>query len=510
MPELTFDGNIFRFKCIHSERSLPRNAGFSWNTLAREWTTKSIMVAAGLRDYATDEANAQFSRVLITKAPWTLPLPLPPKGLKLLPHQREAALYALGQNRSYLGLDPGLGKTIVAATVATALDRPVVYVTPPFLIENVTTEFERWTDLIVSSPAKAPTNADVMVLPDSMIGRDSVIPGIKKWIGKHAAVCFIDEAHRFKNTTAKRTHALFSILNLFERQVFMSGTPMPNRPMELFPVLSHAAPETINFMNRFEFGRRYCGGKKTHFGWDFTGATNMPELAAQVIHPTGPFMLRQKKALLKLPPKTEETFVVSATMTPSLAKLDRGIGAAYGSIDDLVKHRLADADGKASVDDLHVMTYRRLLGMEKVKPVCQYIEALLAESDESILVFAYHKDVIVKLVETLKPHFPYVITGDTPAVERHKRVEKYQKSKTRRLLIGNYLAAGIGFTMTKATRVIFVEFDWVPGVNEQAGDRAHRIGQDKPVLIQYVVYRDSIDKAVIETLLRKRKAIQYV
>ncbi len=78
------------------------------------------------------------------------------------------------------------------------------------------------------------------------------------------------------------------------------------------------------------------------------------------------------------------------------------------------------------------------------------------------------------------------------------------------MLIGNYLAMGIGFTLTKATRGLFVEFSWVPGENEQAGDRMHRIGQTGSVHIQYMVYKNSIDKKVIEALLRKRKATNII
>ncbi len=97
-----------------------------------------------------------------------------------------------------------------------------------------------------------------------------------------------------------------------------------------------------------------------------------------------------------------------------------------------------------------------------------------------------------------------MITGDVLKAKRQPLVDEFQKNPKRRLLIGNIEACGLGFTLTKATRVLFVEFSWVDGQNGQASDRAHRIGQNQSVLVQYVVLKDSFDRQRMETLLRKR------
>ncbi len=501
-PVLSYDGTRFRLRCSFADREWVKRSGFKWRDDLK-WYTESAVVAAKLREYATDTAKRQLTQLLIEVSPWLLPLPPPPKGLRLMPHQVEAVYFALDRSRCYLGLDPGLGKTIVAAVIAAALGCPAVYVSPPFLVRNVEEEFRLW----------AP-GVKVAVIPDSVLHRAGELltldPGFRG-----AGVIFIDEAHRFKNPDAKRTLLLFggkkqpALVDGFPKQIYLSGTPMPNRPIELFPILSKVAPETIEFKNQFEFGRRYCAGHRSRWGWDFTGASNLDELQAGVIHPDGPFMLRQRKALLKLPPKVEEVFVISANMSPRLAKMDAGLGKVYGTVEDLIKKRIATAEG-VDGEDLHTATYRRLLGAQKVKPAVEYLKSLLDETDENILVFAFHKGVIASLADQLKTHQPFVITGDTPKAKRHTIVKAFQKDKARRLLIGNYLAMGVGFTLTKANRGIFVEYSWAPGENEQAGDRMHRIGQTGSVLIQYMVYQDSLDKRVIETLLRKRKVTNYI
>lgn len=522
---LEYIGTRFRFFCEFAERHIPKESGFRWDAADKVWYTQDPAIAAKLREYATVSANERLYSLLIEETPWLSPLSPLPAGRSLMPHQEEAVRFALSRNRSYLGLDPGLGKTIVAAVIAANLDGPVAYISPPFLVRNVEREFNRFAPglevcIVGVQPRESP-ELDVMIIPDSLIARESIYPGVKRWVGAHDATIIVDEAHRFKNPTAKRTQALLGrrvsrekpaapgLVDLFKRQVYMSGTPMPNRPMELYALLSKAAPETIGFMKEFDYGRRYCAGRQSDYGWDFTGASNVPELARGVIAPTGPFMLRQRKALLGLPPKTEEVFLLADDMSPRLMRLNQAIADRYDSVEDLIKKAIADEEGKR-VEELSTASYRRLLGAEKVAPAAEFIASLLDEGEQSVLVFAYHKDVVAGLAQVLSKYKPLVITGATPKDQRQRLVDEFQASEGPTVLIGNYLAAGIGFTLTKATRVVFVEYSWVPGDNDQAGDRAHRIGQDQPVHVQYMVYRDSIDQAVIETLLRKRRAIDYV
>lgn len=502
------------FTCLvdFQNRLLPKKAGFRWDTTSKRWYTSDYAVAARLREYADTSAKKEINRILLTvsPSPWTKPLTVPSE-LTLMPHQVEAAHFALTRNRSYLGLDPGLGKTIVAAVIAATLKRKTVYICPPFATRNTENEFKKWapglaTYRYVGIPHPY---ADVLIVPDSIITRREVQADIflRFTVREVSPLLFIDEAHRFKNDEAQRTRALFkSIVDGFTTHVYMSGTPMPSRPMELYPVLTKAAPQTIDFMNRFSFGKRYCAGYHDGFGWNFDGASNMPELRNRVIAPTGPFMLRQKKHLLNLPPKIEELFVVEDKMPMKLASLDADIGKKYHAGADVIREKIIFAEGK----DLHDATYRRLLGVEKVPYAVTYLKHLMEETSDNVLVFAHHREVIEKLTDSLSAYKPFSITGDTPMAERQRLVDLYQKNTEPRMFIGNYQSMGTAFTLTKATRVLFVEFSWVPGDNEQASDRAHRIGQNNSVLVQYMVYADSYDKLILEANLQKKKALYYV
>lgn len=513
--KVIFTDGVFICRCSFEERNLPKESGFRWDQTNKRWFTKSAQVAARLRDYCDETAKTQISKTRLDVETWTGGLSFS-KEETLRPFQENAALFALSRNRSYLGLDPGLGKTPIAATIAQTLDSKtptaVVYICPPFLTRNTEAEFSKWAPkLAVKRYHPDENKAQVMIVPDSMINRDLTQENIYHFIkyvkGRgFQTLLVVDEAHRYKNPTAARTKALLGskekegLASLFDRIVYLSGTPMPNRPMELFPILNHSAPQTIHNMNYFEFGRKYCAGHRNDFGWDFSGASNLTELSANVL---GTFMLRMKKdeVLKELPPKTEEMVLIGENLTPKLAGLDAKILEHY-SPEDLMEGRIK---AELGADTLHLSTYRKELGIAKAGAAAEYINFLLEDSDESLLVFAIHTDVIEQLKKELASYDPLVITGQTKMEDRHAIVKTFQTDKNRRVFIGNIQAAGVGLTLTKATRVIFAEFSWVPADNDQASDRAHRIGQTDNVFVQYLVYKNSVDKAVIETVLKKRK-----
>ncbi len=474
------------------------------------WVTARHQVAARLREYMDAEAREINDRVMLTISPWTGPLPQPP-GLKLKDFQENMALFALARNRSYLAADPGVGKTPVAAVIAAALRLPTVYICPPFLTLNVQKELETWwpTCNVEIHDPKHPLEAlafapQVLIVADSILGRHDTEHAIKTLLRHNGkpGLLIVDEAHRYKTLGRVRTSSLFGdelpgIGHYFTRHVYLSGTPMPNRPMELFPVLDACAPQCIHFMDYDRYGRKYCGPRWNGFGWEFKRASNLKELKAHVV---GTFMMRVRKkdVLTELPPKTEEAVLIG-DRPPKAVKLESAILAKH-SPEDLMAGRVSSE---------HMSSYRKELGLLKVSASAEFVKNILQDTDESVLLFAYHRDVVAGLAEKLKKYKPIVILGGVKKTDRHEWVTEFQKETGPRLFIGNYLAAGIGLTLTKASRVVFAEFSWVPEAdNDQASDRAHRFGQTRPVHVQYLVYRDSIDRTVIEVGLRKRLVTQ--
>lgn len=416
-----------------------------------------------------------------------------PEGLTPFDFQLRAVHFALQRENTYLALDPGLGKTIIAALILNKLQETkpakAYFICPPFLTTNVDAEFSRWC-----------LNKNLFLIPDSMLAKKEVIAKIKDDFSKFKGqkILFVDEAHRFKNEKALRSKALFMVARHFSRVVFLSGTPLPNsRPVEIWPIVSRFAPDVFGG-NFFAYAKRYCGAFKDTFGWKFDGFTNKSEFKTRL---TKSFMLRLRKDVLTLPDKIEGILTVGENLPPIVSGLERKILAHYTK-EDLTESKIAETLGKGA---LHISEYLKHLGEYKLKYVFPYIEHLLYNTHENILIFAHHKQVIEQLSLWLKNFQPCIITGATPVKERDAIIKDYQNNRNRRVFIGNIQACGVGFTLTKATRVLFVEFSWRDGDNIQASDRAHRIGQNASVLVQYVVLKDSFDAKRMQILLTKRQ-----
>lgn len=420
----------------------------------------------------------------------------------------------LERNASYLAADAGTGKTIMAALAINAEPgRPAVYFCPPFLALNTKYELEKWNTwnarvAIFGADdrlAHRTTECDILIIPDSMVGRKgSSTQDITKDLyrllldkSEARAKLFVDEAHRYKNYSAKRTKAFLWLATFFDQFALMSGTPMPNgRPMELYPILSKLVPEVISHKGHHTFGLKYCGAFQKEiypgrFVWDYTGASNVDDLFGKMREK---FMLRIKKmdVLKELKPRTTEMVIIAEDLPPKIGKLDKKI---------LRDH---SPDNATLPEGEHVMRYLRLLGHEKARLAVPYIKDLLDETDECALVFARHVDVIEYLTKGLAKYKPLVITGSVPKGKRQELVTRFQTKKENRIFILNQEAGGLGLTLTKANLVFQVEPNWVPGINDQATDRADRIGQTRLVHERYLVFKNSMDRAIIEGNINKR------
>ena len=155
-------------------------------------------------------------------------------------------------------------------------------------------------------------------------------------------------------------------------------------------------------------------------------------------------------------------------------------------------------------------TMRRELGVLKADPATDYIRNLLDSGTDKVVLFAHHKEVLLTLKEKLKAYSPVLLYGPTPKTERQAIVEKFQSDKDCRVFIGGIIPCGEGITLTAASRVIFAEFSWVPGQNAQCEDRCHRIGQRDSVIVDYLVYPDSLDYNVLKSQSRKSLNIREV
>ena len=299
-----------------------------------------------------------------------------------------------------------------------------------------------------------------------------------------------DEAHYLKNPESKRARLVCRLLRqVRSRVIAVTGTPVPNRPIELWPLLFAMK---ITDLGYYDFARRFAGAFWGEWGFDARGATNLEELREMLV----PFMIRFTKAdvLDELPSKTWRVLALALGVPPQekgleLGEFDEGVpgeGFAFEALSSLL----------------------RLHGERKIPLALEHLRNTL-EGVPKVVVFARHRDVIRGLVEGLEPFGPVQVTGDHTYQERQDAVDRFRIDPETRVFIGQNQAAGTGTDglQDASSHAVLVEPSWVPGELEQMSDRVHRIGTVDPVTVDLLTIEGSIDEYMIRRALEKSEVI---
>lgn len=557
--KISFYNGVFVASASYEERAMPKAAGFWWHGggcrpgckacaagLGKVWWTHFPEKAATLRDYCDDSATKALAPTLealegsrATDADIDIPAP---KGLAYLPYQRGGIAYALKRKSTLIGDDMGLGKTIQALGVVNA-DKSlinVLVICPASLKINWMREAEKWlvtprkAQVLKKSNDKVDPEAQLVIVNYELLKND-----VQKRLLERTWDCIIsDESHLLKNAKAQRTRAVFgakktkalpakpglvSQLTPNGKLLLLTGTPIMNRPMEMFSLLNALDPTT--WPNAFSFGRRYCNGQQKHIGggryvWDFGGASHLEELQQRLR--ANLLVRRMKSEVLKeLPPKRRQVLPVDANGGSKWVERENLAWEEYQSMMDGLQAAkdLAEVSAKeekekyaAQVAKLQgalapmfgeMALVRKEVALSKVPKVVEIVENAL-EGSEKVILFAHHHEVLDALYEAFKDKAA-ALDGRTSQAARQAAVDTFQDNPACRVFVGGIKAAGVGLTLTAANTVVFAELDWVPGNVTQAEDRAHRIGQHKSVNIIHVVVDGSLDSRLARALVAKQE-----
>lgn len=311
----------------------------------------------------------------------------------------------------------------------------------------------------------------------------------------------IDEVHLQKNRKAKRTKAIQQLTKGKKHIIAISGTPLLNRPSELFTTLKLLWP--YKFYSFWNYAFRYCKPFQSRWGWNFNGAENLEELHG-ILKQIG--MIRRLKAdvLKELPDK------IRTVVQLPICKKSEYYDAVNNFLDWLGKQDPNKAERAARAEKLVKIGYlKRLAAKLKMKYVIQWVENFLEDSNEKLVLFCCHKNIIKRL----QKHFPknsVFIDGSVKSKDRDIAVQKFQTDPSVRLFFGNIKAAGEVITLTAAATLAFVELDFVPAKHAQAEDRIHRIGQKSVTNFYYLVAKGTIEEHLCEIIQEKQKVISAV
>jgi SWI/SNF-related matrix-associated actin-dependent regulator 1 of chromatin subfamily A len=306
-----------------------------------------------------------------------------------------------------------------------------------------------------------------------------------------------DEAHYLKSSSSNRTKHVKKIVKSIKKRWFLTGTPITNKPVDLFSLLSMVEHPLSTNYNSFLYS--YCNAKtmmiKGRRIIKADGASNLEELNRR-IKPVS--IRRRKEDVLDLPDKI---------ISPVYIELDDDEKIDYdSSVERYIQMREEQGKNVSYAKKLvELSVLRRWVAENKLKHTKELINNSL-EGDKKVIVFTDYTSVVNTLKEEYKD-ICVVINGETSQKDRQKAVEDFQNNPNVRLFIGNTVAAGVGLTLTAAEVVIVNDLNWTPANVDQSLDRAYRIGQTKDVICYFPLFDDTIDTIVYEVLDKKRDII---
>lgn len=524
-------------RSTYDEREIPKQAGFRWNPAQKIWWTDDPAKAAKIGQYADEKAataineavakkNAAIEASKATDAAVDIPAP---DGIAYLPFQRAGIAYASQRPATLIADEMGLGKTIQAIGVIN-MDpeiKTVLVICPASLKINWQRELTRW----LTRPLKIGiVNGQWLPDWDIIIINYDVL---KKWDSTLKQTQFdlliCDEAHYLKNPKAQRTN---QVLGKWDRdpdkripaiqatrKLFLTGTPIVNRPIELWPMLHSLQPDSLGKSWR-GYVMRYCNGHETRWGWDVSGASNLSELQEKL---RSTLMVRRLKrdVLTELPAKRRQVIELPANGCSEVIEAEQSAWRAHEERLSELKARVElskasdnPADYEAAIQNLRegaqaafneISRLRHETALAKIPMVIDQLKETL-EAVDKIVLFCHHKDVVAA-IQTEMGDSCVILTGDQNQTQRQEAVDRFQSDPSIKVFIGTIGAAGVGITLTAAAHVVFAELDWVPGNVTQAEDRCHRIGQTNSVLIQHLVLDGSLDCRMAHVLVAKQEVI---
>lgn len=517
MPTLTYKDKEFILNVDHCENSKIANTDkLILKNQTRErsiYATTDIKVAAIYKRFADLSAKKILRRAFIEE----YERPTSPLPSFLDAHQKDGINWVLTRSRCYIAHAPGAGKTCVAILAADYTNEPghAVFIVPPSLTKNWEREIYKFSwakeDAHVSILStthlkdEMDWNANYIIVPDSMLTKSWVLEKLIHIKKKFVAV---DEASRFKEHSSQRTIALFGgqVKNglkspglVFDSKhvALLDGSPMPNRPMELWAPTFAMCPEAIDFMQFEQFGFRYCGARIGDFGrWEFKGSSNEEDLRRRLREK---FMHVVPESVLKHSERMRSILYLNKDVRSRAHK--KWESKTHFNLDNLSE----------DLSDGHLATFRRELGIRKIPLIAQYVTERLEAKNESILLFAWHREVCVGLQKALSKFNADLIMGGTLDHARELYIDRFQKGKTR-ILILNIAAGGRGHNLQKADRVVFGEYSWTDENNIQCEKRASRKGRDEnlPVRCDYLVSPNSMDEMILNAIFRKQKSVKEI
>lgn len=411
--------------------------------------------------------------------------------------------------------DMGLGKTIQALALLTsrAKEGPALVLAPASVTRNWVRETEKFAPAL--TPILVATSSDIQLIDEAGKGDLLIISyGLISYIEaelttikttddksepRRFATLLLDEAQAIKNPAAKRTKLVYSLEADFK--LALTGTPIENNLGELWSLFRYLNPGLLGSLQAFT----------SKYARPLSATTPNPALAEQLRRLVQPFILRRRKdqVLKELPAKTEIVLEVIP-------------GEKERALYEAIRREAVDKLANATSEQQRFMVLQQLtrlrqaachpklvrpqskLESAKLKLVGETIQELIANGHRALIFsqFVKHLKLVEAWVQAAGISYNY-LDGATPGKKREELVNSFQAGEAELFLI-SLKAGGTGLNLTQADYVLHLDPWWNPAAEDQASDRAHRIGQQRPVTVYRFVSRGTIEESIINLHAEKR------
>ena len=437
-----------------------------------------------------------------------------PDGFGFRPYQKQGVARGMELKKFLNGDEQGLGKTL--QSIATIYGHhlngefvfPCLVICPASTKINWKREWEAWTNK--KATILDNKNSDnwqrffEMELSDIFITN---YESLKKHFVKHMpkdmrssrdiimdpridlfGSVIVDESHRCKNPSTQQSKFVLQICHKKEHVILLSGTPVVNKPIDLFPQLAIMGRLPL-FGGRRGYLKRYCEGGH--------GSSNLKELN-YILNKTC-FFRREKSEVAKdLPEKQRQTIICDITnrRTYNKARDEFVLYLKEKGADDAEIAKKMRGEIMVKMGEL-----KKISAIGKLEAAKDFIHQVI-DSGEKLIVFVLHHIIVDELIK----EFPnaVTVTGRDNQEQKQHSIDSFQNNSDINLIVCNTKAAGVGITLTASSRVAFIEYPWTYADCAQCEDRAHRIGQKNNVMCTYFLGENTIDEEMYKMIQEKR------
>ncbi len=550
---ITFDNGFFVAHSIFDENEKLKRGGFKWDTVKKKWMSNDFRCAENLISYCDSLAVFQirFIKENLQKAVQksasaegvgNIKLYHQPN-MKPYPYQQAGVEYMLPRPAVILADSMGLGKT-AQALITINMRHPVeaLIVCPSILKYNWLKEARKWMighitvyiyegQKIRYYKARMTNHNKDTVL--HIINYD-ILEKFKDRLMNTPFNFFIaDESQKIKNPDAQRTKIAIELAKKAKWKMFITGTPIYNKPKDLFVMLNLI--DSNMFGDKFQFEQRYCGAYKASGSTKYGTATNVDELNTIL---RANYMVRRltKDVMKDLPEKIKDVIVINESDLNVIVEKEKKVVedsrieeeklvTEIDRLKELAKtNQEYETDYKERVKKLREIRFknfgelsriRKELAIKKTPYVVNFVKEILDNSEDplsKIVLFGHHTEVLEKLFAELKKYKPVIITGKISDKERQQSINLFSQKNDTRVFIGSMGAAGTGVDglQNHCNIAVFAELDWTPSLVDQAESRLQRIGQKETVWVYHIVADESLDSKIIKMMMEKEAVAKEI